>query len=84
MKQARLELIVGTFVLFGLAAVAYLALRIGAAWLDRAYSVSRGLKVAAARNYGLVGQGLGGRRCSDTSESFVLFERHTIGVPMFL
>jgi phospholipid/cholesterol/gamma-HCH transport system substrate-binding protein len=33
MKQARLELIVGTFVLFGLAAVAYLALRIGAGTL---------------------------------------------------
>ena len=35
MKQARLELIVGTFVLVGLAAVAYLALRIGAGALVR-------------------------------------------------
>ena len=30
MKQSRLELIVGAFVLFGLTAVAYVALRIGA------------------------------------------------------
>ena len=33
MKQSKLELIVGTFVLIGLAAVAYLALKIGAGTL---------------------------------------------------
>lgn len=51
MKQSRLELIVGVFVLLGLAAVAYLALRIGAGALVGADTYS--LKARFSNSGGL-------------------------------